>query len=308
MRLILILLIATNAYALHPKGLKRKTHKMLEAMPHISFLAETSVIPNKYDLKASPVENQGECGDCYDFSLTGNLRDTLLNSGRDPGRLSFNYLIDCDYETADGCSGGDFDAAEWFINPKGPPTYNQWPYTGQTSTCRHLKPVASAESYSMLGEMNGPSFRDIAYSVGVLHHPVSVDVYADMHWELYQGGVYKACTPGQVNHMVLLTGYDCEGQCKFNAEGNLPNGVGLFHVKNSWGTEWGEKGYIWTKATDKNGVKCNSVASDALIFNVDKEEISATGDDHSWPFYIFLVMVCLVAGFVILEFFGLMVD
>jgi C1A family cysteine protease len=54
----------------------------------------------------------------------------------------------------------------------------------------------------------------------------------------------------------------------FDADGNLPAGVGTWIVRNSWSTMWGDRGYITTKATDKKGNRCNSIATDALYFDL----------------------------------------
>ncbi len=244
-----------------------------------SFLMATTPIPGNYSMRnqAGPVENQGQCGSCWDFSLTSVLRGTLMMAGHDPGRLSFNYLLDCDTQMQ-GCNGGNFSAAQMLVSPDGPPAYGtDGQYTGQQAACTPSSPIAMATAYHMLGTNGSPSFKDIAYVVGVLHRPVSVDVTATNLWQSYSGGVYNGCddeNPNDINHMVSIEGYSCEssvdsnGNCVFDTNGNLPPGVGYWIIRNSWGTSWGDHGYITTKATDQNGNRCNSVATDALYFDV----------------------------------------
>ena len=276
----------TRAFA---TGLVR-THQsedFLRTAPRVSFIEAQGNIPSSYSVRthAGPVEDQGQCGSCWDFSLTSVLRGTLMMNGKDPGRLSFNYLLNCAQAPQSGCDGGDFAAADYFVAPMGAPAYgSDGAYTGRAGTCSKQPAVASAVSYKLLGTNLGsnpkgapPSFKDIAYVVGVLHQPVSVDVAADYNWQYYRSGIYNGCSDEKdedVNHMVVIEGYSCEtsvdsaGNCVFDANGNLPAGVGTWVIRNSWGTSWGDKGYITTKATDKDGKRCNAVATDALFYDV----------------------------------------
>jgi C1A family cysteine protease len=257
----------------HAKGLKRTVESLMaiNSFPKTSFVSQHVDLPNSYSLQsqASPVEDQGTCGSCWDFSLTGTLRDTYITVGPgDPGRLSFNYLLKC--SSGAGCMGGDFDAASAFVSPKGAPSWATSPYTGSGlfKQCIEGTPIASIASYTMLGGANGPSFKDIATAIAVQHLPVSVDVAASGSWENYSSGVYNGCDNNNIDHMVIAVGYDCEGPCNFDASGNLPPGQGTYTIKNSWGTSWGQSGYITTKATDSSGAKCNAVATDALIYTL----------------------------------------
>ena len=264
----------------------RESMRFLERTPRVSFVAPNVKIPGTFSLRgdAGPVENQGMCGSCWDFSLTTVLRGTLMTHGHDPGRLSFNYLLNCDTQMQ-GCNGGDFSAAQMFIAPLGAPQYgSDGSYTQAQGQCLSEKPVASAISYKLLGSDLGqypnvpaPSFEDIAYVVGVLHQPVSIDIVADNNFENYASGVYNDCSDNNIsdiNHMVAIEGYNCEtsvdktGNCVFNKHGNLPPGVGTWLIRNSWGKSWGDNGYITMKATDSTGTRCDAVATDALFFQV----------------------------------------
>ncbi len=221
--------------SIHRTGLKRtpESQRSIERAKHKSHLKETTAIPGKSDISAlvSLPENQGDCGACWDFSLTKALRSAFMVAHQDPGALAFNYLLNnCGPgPSEEGCGGGDFPAAGNFLHGDGPWLNSQDPYTGQEGQCMNLPEKATAVSYSMLGSNNnGPTFKDLAYEVGAATQMVSIDVAAsDGDWSNYSGGIYNDCQggAGDINHMIDLVGYDCEtsvdanGNCSFDKNG-----------------------------------------------------------------------------------------
>src|SRR5580658_2503078 len=140
--------VSKNYTAKHFKGYV-ETPKSVEFFlnsPRKTFTEADASVPSTYSMRgnAGPVEDQGQCGSCWDFSLTSVLRGTEIMEGKDPGRLSFNYLLNCATDQQ-GCNGGDFNAAAWFVNPKGVPAYgSDGDYTQVAGTCSPQKSVASA--------------------------------------------------------------------------------------------------------------------------------------------------------------------
>jgi len=240
----------------HAKGLKKKK---LVGIVKKSFRKTTVTIPNTLDLRPmlTQIEDQGQCGDCWSFSLTSVHRDGHKIDGRDPGRLSQEWLTDNSPESL-GCNGGYFDSAQDLIN--GQPLWDACPYAEGTGNCPANLPVAAGiKSWGMMD----PTPQDIEIYMTQTKKPVSITVAAGAgDWEDYTGGVYDSCVANaQVDHMIAIVGWNNEG-AKFDSHGNLPPGKGQWILRNSWGTSWGENGWMTTKMTDLHGNKCNSVAED----------------------------------------------
>lgn len=72
----------------------------------------------------------------------------------------------------------------------------------------------------------------------VRHGPLVVLIRYDKCLENYKSGVFNEKNFGEVNHAVLLVGWDDEKEA--------------WLIKNSWGEDWGEKGLAWIKYGSNN--------------------------------------------------------
>jgi len=261
----------------HHDGAKRTYKKASDLGLHM-----TAAIPDTLDLRPqlTQIEDQGQCGDCWAFSLTATNRDGHAIAGNDPGRLSQEWLNDTDpnYATqapAYGCNGGDFDAANDL--EKGQPSWDACPYTAGASgsvasPCSATLPGAAnakITGWHMIGDATkGPSVQDIETEIATSGKPVSIAIAAGAgDWESYSGGVYNGCVANaQLDHMINIVGWDNQG-ATFDANGNLPPGKGVWILRNSWGTSWGESGFMRTQMTDASGARCNGVAQEAAAFD-----------------------------------------
>jgi len=196
--------------------------------------SNASALPTSVDWEAAgavtPVKNQGQCGSCWAFSTTGSTEGAVFVSGKPLPVLSEQQLVDCSgSEGNQGCNGGLMDYGfQYIINNKGIGSEASYPYTAKDGTCKKVASVATIKSFKDV-----PTNSETALMTAIVQQPVSVAVEADQDsFQLYAGGVMTKACGTQLDHGVLAVGYGTQGTQDF------------YQVKNSWGADWGFKGYI----------------------------------------------------------------
>jgi len=179
--------------------------------------------------KTTPVKNQQQCGSCWAFSATETIESAMLMAGQTPQGGAPQELVDCDTNDS-GCNGGDpAEAMQWLISQGGQDAESCYPYTAQDGTCAaaQCSPVNKISSTQSISQSESAIYQALQ-TMG----PLSICCDASQ-WSNYQGGVLTAAQCGDnVDHAIQLTGY------------NTGQG-GYWVVRNSWGTSWGENGFIY---------------------------------------------------------------
>lgn len=142
--------------------------------------------------------------------------------------------MDCDVHGEDqGCMGGWMDDAfKFIIQNKGLNTESKYPYEGADGTCNTAKAASSAAKID--GYEDVPANNEAALVKAAAHQPISVAIDASSsEFMSYSGGVFTGPCGTQLDHGVTVVGY-----------GTDADGTKYWLVKNSWGTAWGENGYI----------------------------------------------------------------
>ncbi|XP_059637048.1 senescence-specific cysteine protease SAG39-like [Cornus florida] len=195
-----------------------------------------TAVPSSMDWRkrgaVTPVKDQGQCGSCWAFSAIAateginQLTTTKLIS------LSEQELVDCDKGVDQGCEGGYMeDAFEFIIKNKGISTEATYPYDGTDGTCKTKEETPAVK---ITGYEKVPANSEAALLKAVANQPISVSIDASgAAFQFYTSGVFTGDCGTELDHGVTAVGY-----------GTTADGTKYWLVKNSWGTMWGDKGYI----------------------------------------------------------------
>jgi C1A family cysteine protease len=193
--------------------------------------------PAKYDWRdhgaVTAVKNQGQCGSCWAFSATEGVESANFMAGRPLDVLSPQQITSCD-KTCAGCNGGDLPEAFTYVIQNGLELDSSYPYTsgsnGQTGQCKYSSAavVQTIKSYEYATKSNNETQMYVASST---YGPLSVCVDAST-WSSYRSGIMTSNCPTLLDHCVQIVGWDTTYSTPY------------WIVKNSWGTTWGENGYL----------------------------------------------------------------
>jgi len=181
----------------------------------------------------TPVKNQGQCGSCWSFSTTGAIEGRAVTmAGKSLVSLSEQELVDCD--TVDqGCNGGLMDNGFNFVaEHNGLCTEDSYPYKAKKGYCSETTCGTKFDAVTGHQDVTQKSTSDL--EAAVCEGPVSIAIEADQSaFQFYNGGVLTGSCGKQLDHGVLLVGIGTD-----SSYGDY------WKVKNSWGANWGEQGYI----------------------------------------------------------------
>ncbi|XP_048242138.1 procathepsin L-like isoform X2 [Haliotis rufescens] len=182
------------------------------------------------------VKNQLACGSCWAFSATGSLEGQHFKKNGKLVSLSEQNLVDCSKpEGNHGCGGGRMEFAFEYIKVnEGIDTETSYAYKARDDRCRFKRANVGATDtgFTIIQRGSESDLQNAVATVG----PISIAIDASRPtFRLYKSGIYDdpSCSSTHLDHGVLAVGY-----------GTTSEGVDYWLVKNSWGTSWGDQGYL----------------------------------------------------------------
>ncbi|KAL7713784.1 Cysteine proteinase 3 [Entamoeba marina] len=200
-----------------------------------------------------PIRDQDTCGSCYSFASVAALESRLLIKGSnkytaDNIDFSEQQIVSCSGQ--DKCEGGNAINTYTYIQSKGLMDESDFPYTSTNGTCKYVrsKTVVTCDGYSNIKRGS-----EDALTEAIAEGPVFIAIDAShASFKFYKKGIYNnpLCSRIKLSHAVVAIGYGSE------------NGEDYYIVRNSWGEDWGENGYV---RMTRNGNNQCGIATAAVI-------------------------------------------
>ncbi|MBN1557731.1 MAG: S8 family serine peptidase [Lentisphaerae bacterium] len=200
-------------------------------------------LPEQFDWREesgglTPIRNQASCGSCWAFATVGCLESNIRITDGQEEDLSEQLLVSC-AEMYFGCSGG-WEAHPYFYDTPaadgevGAALETDFPYEAADVPCAGPYPrLYVLDGWAYVGADDGVADTDAIKQALLDYGPVFVGVDAT-HFGAYTGGVFDNDSSRNVNHAVVLVGWD-----------DTLGTEGCWILRNSWGPGWGEGGYMW---------------------------------------------------------------
>ncbi|CAG5100746.1 Similar to Ctsk: Cathepsin K (Rattus norvegicus), partial [Cotesia congregata] len=200
-----------------------------------AVLHDPKTIPSHLDWRkkgfiTQPV-NQESCGSCYAYSIAESIEGQIFKKTGALISLSAQQIVDCSSITGNlGCAGGSLRNGLRYLQKSGGLMEQiNYPYIAQEGQCKFQTNlgIVNITSWAILPARDERALQAAVATIG----PIAVSINASPRtFQLYHEGVYDdpLCSSDMVNHAMLIVGY-------------TPN---EWILKNWWGEQWGENGYM----------------------------------------------------------------
>ena len=187
--------------------------------------------------KVTPVRDQGMCGSCWTFGTISMIETLYAIKGNNLTEFSEQQLVDCcRIHNSNGCKGGDVEDAVQYLKDEGNILAADYPYKAIEQKCDidKFKKIKTVSNYAKIPKGNTNMMQNALHN-GSMYVSVNANAVA---FKFYKSGIVtNGCPHEIVSHGVTLVGSGVDKKANVN----------FWKVRNSWGENWGDDGYIRIK-------------------------------------------------------------
>ncbi|MDO5826234.1 MAG: C1 family peptidase [Methanosphaera sp.] len=260
-------------------------------------IKNVSKLPSQYDSRklgyVTPVKNQGEKNSCWAFGANAAIESSLLKTTKEEYDLSENTVVNTRLKYS---RYGDAYVTEF--NSETAPTghmvswlgtfdqdYDPYDEHGKISELTstedniHIQDILyiPGNSKNIMNEMKQAIYKYGAIS-GTIYSTTDNKYYNPKTAAFYSYGKVN------INHVITLVGWD-DNYSKSNFA-TTPKANGAWIVKNSYGTEYGDKGYIYVSYYDESiyqETKTAYIFTNTIKYNKNYQTDFTGMDDYLTP-------------------------
>lgn len=224
-------------------------------------------LPSRFDLRdfgwVSSVKNQGEIGACWTFGTCGSLESALLKATDTEYDFSENNVQNSMIkysiygQTIENEGGTEFMGAGYLLSWLGifPNRYDSYDELGKISPLISTNEDIHVQDmifvHPRMNSTDNNQLKDALIKYGGLWVGYNAQQQAPYYNSKTAAQYYNGTE--RSNHAVLLVGWD-DSYSKDNFL-ITPPGDGAFILKNSWGTSFGDEGYLYISYYDTQFVR-----------------------------------------------------
>ena len=215
---------------------EEETNMHLSAEPILPTSSQPSYVDWVSRGANPPMKDQRGCGSCWAFGTVSAIESTYYLTTGDRVSFAEQELLDCTYERQgkNGCDGGWLSQPiDYVQHTRRLASSRDKIYNERDGSCSYSRVANSLTKARVTGYK---TYRgDSGLLSGVTKGIVSAAIYVGSSFHVYKNGIYQdvsGCRGKPANHAVSVVGYGNTG------------GRNYWRLRNSWGTQWGDKGYI----------------------------------------------------------------